>query len=156
MLSHPCGSLPLTFCESRHAANEGATLLRASQKLADIVDEEISRSCDSLWQSVETSKSISEARPCRWKLLPEVFLGVLHAENMHSIFLYCWRPNILGNFWLFLGQDQLGGIASHIPIIQVPEYFRCECWLHYIFSKFRSLWIYHVHSAPVDLSLDLI
>ena len=30
--------------------------------------------------------------PCRWKVLHEVFLGILYAKNMHNLFLYCGQP----------------------------------------------------------------
>ena len=37
------------------------------------------------------SELISEI-PCRWKSLPEIFLGMLDAKTLQNIFLYSGRP----------------------------------------------------------------
>ena len=36
-----------------------------------------------------------------------------YVTNMHNTFLYCDNPDILGNFLLFVGQDQLG--ENYLP-----------------------------------------
>ena len=44
-----------------------------------------------------------------WKLLPDKFLGILYAEKICITYSFVvGNPNILGNFLLFVGQDQLG------------------------------------------------
>ena len=54
--------------------------------------------------------------------------------NMHNVFLYCGHPNILGNFLLFAGQNQLG--ENYLTYSHIwgggggPEYFRLKNTLH--------------------------
>ena len=45
---------------------------------------------------------------CRWKLLPEVSKGIISGKICLRYPFIADNPNILGNFLLFVGQDQLG------------------------------------------------
>ena len=47
--------------------------------------------------------------PSRWKLLPEAFLEILYATTVCITYSFVvHNPSVLGNFLLFVGQDQLG------------------------------------------------
>ena len=44
--------------------------------------------------------------PCRWKLLPEEFLGRLYANKIYITYSFIVdNPNILGNFCCLLGRN---------------------------------------------------
>ena len=63
-----------------------------------------------LARSPPRQEDICEGVPCRWKLLPDIFLGILLAKKLCITYSFIVdNPNILGNFLLFLGQDQLTG-----------------------------------------------
>ena len=47
---------------------------------------------------------------CRWKLLPEVFLGILYAKRCITYSCILGAPNTLGNF-LFAEKHRLGEFA---------------------------------------------
>ena len=83
--------------------------------------------------------------PCRWKLLPEVFLGILYANTkMHNIFLCRGQPEYLfDHFLLFIGQDQFGEELLNIFTYLGSQKNLCK-HMHYMFGLFWPLQINHV------------
>ena len=63
--------------------------------------------------------------PCRWKLLPEVFLGILYAKKRCRTYsCILGAPNTLGNL-LFAEKHRLGeNLPNIFRYLGVTEYFR--------------------------------
>ena len=62
--------------------------------------------------------------PCRWKLLPEVFLGMLYAKKTEHIPVLWGAPNTSGNFCLLIPTDWGRVCLLIFRYLGVPEYFR--------------------------------